>query len=240
VGAIAADSVATEVRILVVEDEAPILDMLSMSLTFVGYRVLRASKGSDALALAKKDRVDLALLDVMLPDTDGFDLLRRLRQINPDMAAVFVTARDALEDRINGLTLGGDDYVTKPFSLEEVVTRVGVVLRRTHPVTDERPANRVTFEDLVLDEDEHQVWRGDSPVDLSPTEFSLLRYLMRNAGRVVTKAQILDHVWHYDFDGNSGVVESYISYLRRKIDVVEPRLIHTVRGVGYVLRTRPS
>ena len=233
------DPVAPGVQILVVEDEAPILDMLSMSLTFVGYRVLRASKGSEALAHAKKDRVDLALLDVMLPDTDGFDLLRRLRHINPDMAAVFVTARDALEDRISGLTLGGDDYVTKPFSLEEVVTRVGVVLRRTHPTTEERPANRVTFEDLVLDEDEHQVWRDGNAVELSPTEFSLLRYLMRNAGRVVTKAQILDHVWHYDFDGNSGVVESYISYLRRKIDVVEPRLIHTVRGVGYVLRTRP-
>jgi len=175
----------------------------------------------------------------MLPDTDGFDLLRRLRHINPDMAAVFVTARDALEDRISGLTLGGDDYVTKPFSLEEVVTRVGVVLRRTHPTTEERPANRLVFEDVVLDEDEHQVWRAGDLVELSPTEFSLLRYLMRNAGRVVTKAQILDHVWHYDFEGNSGVVESYISYLRRKIDVVEPPLIHTVRGVGYVLRTRP-
>lgn len=239
VGEIAPDIVASGVRVLVVEDEAPILDMLSMSLAFVGYRVLRASSGSEALALAKTDRVDLALLDVMLPDTDGFDLLRRLRTINPEMAAVFVTARDALEDRINGLTLGGDDYVTKPFSLEEVVTRVGVVLRRTHPATGERPANRVTFEDLVLDEDEHQVWRAGTLVDLSPTEFSLLRYLMRNAGHVVNKSQILDHVWHYDFGGNSGVVESYISYLRRKIDVVDPPLIHTVRGVGYVLRTKP-
>jgi two-component system, OmpR family, response regulator len=237
-GTIAPDPAAPDVQILVVEDEAPILDMLAMSLGFVGYSVLRASKVSEALGLARKHRVDLALLDVMLPDTDGFDLLRRLRSINPDMAAVFVTARDALEDRIAGLTLGGDDYVTKPFSLEEVVTRVGVVLRRTHPLTEERPANRLTYADLVLDEDEHQVWRAGDLVDLSPTEFSLLRFLMRNAGRVMTKAQILDHVWHYDFDGNSGVVESYISYLRRKIDGVDPPLIQTVRGVGYVLRTR--
>jgi len=237
-GSFAPDSVAPGVQVLVVEDEAPILDMLAMSLAFVGYRVLRAGRGSEALALAKRHRVDLALLDVMLPDTDGFELLRRLRSLNSDMAAVFVTARDALEDRISGLTLGGDDYVTKPFSLEEVVTRVAVVLRRTHPATEERTPNRLTFADLVLDEDEHQVWRAGRLVDLSPTEFSLLRYLMRNAGRVVNKAQILDHVWHYDFDGNAGVVESYISYLRRKIDAVEPPLIHTVRGVGYVLRSR--
>ncbi|GAB3246145.1 response regulator transcription factor [Nocardioides dilutus] len=239
-GTIAPDPAAADVQILVVEDEAPILDMLSMSLGFVGYRVLRASQGSEALELARRHRVDLALLDVMLPDTDGFDLLRRLRSVNPDMAAVFVTARDALEDRIAGLTLGGDDYVTKPFSLEEVVTRVGVVLRRTHPSTEERPANRLTYADLVLDEDEHQVWRAGELVDLSPTEFSLLRFLMRNAGRVMTKAQILDHVWHYDFNGNAGVVESYISYLRRKVDAAHPPLIHTVRGVGYVLRTRPG
>lgn len=237
-GMTAPDSVAPDAQILVVEDEAPILDMLAMSLGFVGYTVLRASKGAEALALARKHRVDLAVLDVMLPDTDGFDLLRRLRYVHPAMAAVFVTARDALEDRIAGLTLGGDDYVTKPFSLEEVVTRVGVVLRRTHPATEERPANRLGYADLVLDEDEHQVWRGGELVDLSPTEFSLLRFLMRNAGRVMTKAQILDHVWHYDFDGNTGVVESYISYLRRKIDVADPPLIQTVRGVGYVLRTR--
>ena len=237
-GMIAPEPAAPDAQILVVEDEAPILDMLSMSLGFVGYRVLRATRGSEALDLARRNRVDLALLDVMLPDTDGFDLLRRLRSVNPVMAAVFVTARDALEDRIAGLTLGGDDYVTKPFSLEEVVTRVGVVLRRTHPDTAERPPNRLVCADLVLDEDEHQVWRAGELVDLSPTEFSLLRFLMRNPDRVMTKAQILDHVWHYDFDGNSGVVESYISYLRRKVDNVDPPLIHTVRGFGYVLRTR--
>jgi two-component system OmpR family response regulator len=238
-GSITADSVAPGVRILVVEDEPAILDMLSMSLAFVGYDVLRASTGVEALAHAEHQPVDLALLDVMLPDTEGFTLLRRLRTIRPDMAAVFVTARDALDDRLAGLTLGGDDYVTKPFSLEEVVTRVGVVLRRTRPATGVTQTNRLTCEDLVLDEDQHQVWRGESLIDLSPTEFSLLRFLMRNSGRVMSRAQILDHVWHYDFHGNSGVVESYISYLRRKLDVVEPPLIHTVRGVGYVLR-RPS
>jgi len=238
-GSIAADSVAPGVRILVVEDEPAILDMLSMSLAFVGYDVVRASTGLEALAHAQQHPVDLALLDVMLPDTEGFTLLRRLRVVHPDMAAVFVTARDALEDRLAGLTLGGDDYVTKPFSLEEVVARVGVVLRRTRPAASDHETNRLTYGDLVLDEDQHQVWRGDSLIELSPTEFSLLRFLMRNAGRVMSRAQILDHVWHYDFHGNSGVIESYISYLRRKIDVVDPPLIHTVRGVGYVLR-RPS
>ena len=153
-----------------------------------------------------------------------------------DLPFIGGPARDALEDRISGLTLGGDDYVTKPFSLEEVVTRVAVVLRRTHPATEERTPNRLTFADLVLDEDEHQVWRAGRLVDLSPTEFSLLRYLMRNAGRVVNKAQILDHVWHYDFDGDNNILETYVSYLRRKLNKHGPPLIHTVRLVGYVLR----
>jgi two-component system, OmpR family, response regulator len=238
VGTITADSVGPGVRVLVVEDEPPILDMLCMSLAFVGYEVLRASTGVEALAHARQQRVDLALLDVMLPDTEGFALLRRLRTVHPDMAAVFVTARDALEDRLAGLTLGGDDYVTKPFSLEEVVTRVGVVLRRTRPADEETQANQLTYADLLLDEDKHQVWRGEALIELSPTEFSLLRFLMRNAERVMSRAQILDHVWHYDFHGNTGVIESYISYLRRKIDMVDPPLIHTVRGVGYVLRQR--
>jgi two-component system, OmpR family, response regulator len=229
------DSVVPGTRLLVVEDEPAIQDMLAMSLAFVGYDVVRAGTGSEAIAHADTGRIDLALLDVMLPDTDGFALLRRLRQVHPDMAAVFVTARDALEDRLAGLTLGGDDYVTKPFSLEEVVARVGVVLRRTRPAA-ESETNRLTYADLVLDEDRHEVHRGDQLIPLSPTEFSLLRFLMRNAGRVMSRAQILDHVWHYDFNGNSGVVESYISYLRRKIDAVDPPLIHTIRGVGYVLR----
>ncbi len=229
------DSVVPDTRLLVVEDEPAIQEMLVMSLAFVGYDVVRAGSGSEAIAQAETGRIDLALLDVMLPDTDGFALLRRLRQVHPEMAAVFVTARDSLEDRLAGLTLGGDDYVTKPFSLAEVVARVGVVLRRTRPAVDSEP-NRLTYADLVLDEDRHEVHRGDRSIALSPTEFSLLRFLMRNAGLVMSRAQILDHVWHYDFNGNSGVVESYISYLRRKIDAADPPLIHTIRGVGYVLR----
>ncbi len=239
-GRITRDSVAPGIRLLVVEDELAIQDMLAMSLAFVGYDVVRASTGKEALACAAQGRIDLALLDVMLPDIDGFELLRRLRQIHPELAAVFVTARDALEDRLNGLTLGGDDYITKPFSLEEVVTRVTVVLRRTRPTSEGRVPNQLVYADLVLDEDRHEVCRAGRSINLSPTEFSLLRFLMRNPERVMSRAQILDHVWHYDFNGNSSVVESYISYLRRKIDAVDPPLIHTVRGVGYVLRSRAS
>ncbi len=235
-GSIARDSVVPGTRLLVVEDEPAIQDMLAMSLAFVGYEVLRAGTGTEALAHADAGRIDLALLDVMLPDTDGFGLLRRLRRAQPDMAAVFVTARDGLEDRLTGLTRGGDDYITKPFSLEEVVARVAVVLRRTRPAGEEAEPHRLVYADLVLDEDRHEVARGDVAINLSPTEFSLLRFLMTNADRVLSRAQILDHVWHYDFAGNSGVVESYISYLRRKIDTAGPPLIHTVRGVGYVLR----
>lgn len=231
------DSVVPGTRLLVVEDEPAIQDMLAMSLAFVGYEVLRASTGTEAVAHADKVKIDLALLDVMLPDTDGVDLLRRLRKVHPDMAAVFVTARDALEDRLAGLTLGGDDYITKPFSLEEVVARVGVVLRRTRPATREE-TNRLTYADLELDEARHEVHRAGKLVTLSPTEFALLRFLMRNAELVMSRAQILDHVWHYDFNGNSGVVESYISYLRRKVDIIEPPLIHTIRGVGYVLKVQ--
>jgi two-component system, OmpR family, response regulator len=234
--AIRPDSVVPGIRLLIVEDEPAIQDMLAMSLAFVGYDVLRASNGSEAVAHADKVKIDLALLDVMLPDTDGVDLLRQLRKVHPDMAAVFVTARDALEDRLAGLTLGGDDYVTKPFSLEEVVARVGVVLRRTRP-TVSAEAHRITYADLELDEARHEVHRAGQLVSLSPTEFALLRFLMRNAELVMSRAQILDHVWHYDFNGNSGVVESYISYLRRKVDVVDPPLIHTIRGIGYVLKS---
>lgn len=235
VPAITPDSVVPGTRLLVVEDEPAIQDMLAMSLAFVGYEVLRAGSGAEALAHADTGRIDLALLDVMLPDTDGLELLRRLRSVQPEVAAVFVTARDALEDRLAGLTLGGDDYVTKPFSLEEVVARVGVVLRRTRPTVAE--TNRLVYADLVLDEDRHEVHRGERSITLSPTEFALLRFLLRNAELVMSRAQILDHVWHYDFHGNAGVVESYISYLRRKVDAEGPPLIHTVRGVGYVLRT---
>lgn len=233
--AVTPDSVVPGTRLLVVEDEPAIQDMLAMSLAFVGYEVLRASTGAEAVAHANTAKVDLALLDVMLPDTDGVDLLRQLRKVHPDMAAVFVTARDALEDRLAGLTLGGDDYVTKPFSLEEVVARVGVVLRRTRPAARD-VSTHLTYADLELDEARHEVHRAGQVITLSPTEFALLRFLMRNAELVMSRAQILDHVWHYDFNGNSGVVESYISYLRRKVDTIEPPLIHTIRGVGYVLK----
>ncbi len=231
---ISRDSVVPGVRVLVVEDEPPIQEMLALSLRFVGYEVERAGSVQQALAAARAHTIHLALLDVMLPDGDGFALLKELRDLHPEMAAVFLTARDALEDRLSGLTIGGDDYVTKPFSLEEVVTRVGVVLRRTRAV--ERPSEQLAYADVTMDEEGHRVWRAGRELDLSPTEFALLRFLLRNAGRVLSRAQILDHVWHYDFNGSSGVVETYISYLRRKIDTDGPALIHTVRGIGYTLR----
>jgi two-component system OmpR family response regulator len=179
------------------------------------------------------------VLDVMLPDLDGFEIVKRLRGGGLHTPVVFLTARDETEDKIRGLTLGGDDYVTKPFSLEEVVARIHAVLRRTAGETQAAPP-RLTFADIELDEESHEVWRGGNAVALSPTEFKLLRYFMTNAGRVLSKPQILDHVWDYDFRGEVGIVESYVSVLRRKIDNRSPRLIHTLRGVGYVLRLPPS
>ncbi|PPK64878.1 response regulator transcription factor [Actinokineospora auranticolor] len=223
--------------LLVVEDDAAIRDLLATSLRFAGFDVATAATGDDGLRQAEKLRPDLVLLDVMLPDRDGFDVLRRLRAGGQGVPVLFLTARDANHDKITGLTLGGDDYVTKPFSLEEVIARVNAVLRRTRPVEGEPERLRVA--DLELDVDSHVVRRGGRPVELSPTEFKLLHYLLRNAGRVVSKAQILDQVWNYDFNGEAGVVESYISYLRRKVDDGTGgavRLIHTVRGFGYVLR----
>jgi two-component system OmpR family response regulator len=175
------------------------------------------------------------VLDIMLPDLDGFSVVRRLRSDNVPVSVVFLTARDATEDKVAGLTLGGDDYVTKPFSIEELVARVRAVLRRSQGPSAQN-SGRLTFADLELDEDTREVWRGPESIQLTATEFKLLRYLMLNPRRVLTKAQILDHVWQYDFDGDANVVETYISYLRKKIDRVEPRLIHTVRGVGYSLR----
>src|SRR5215467_10269148 len=220
-------------RLLVVEDEPNILELLAASLRYAGFEVVTAAAGSEAVQAAHRHRPDLIVLDVMLPDIDGFEVLQRLRSGGTRTPVVFLTARDATEDKIRGLTLGGDDYVTKPFSLEELTARIRAVLRRT--AGDEPPA-RLKFADLELDEESHEVWRDGHRVSLSPTEFKLLRYLMANAGRVLSKAQILDHVWHYDFRGDDSIVESYISYLRRKVDIVEPRLIHTLRGVGYVLR----
>ena len=229
-----------EARLLVVEDEPNIRELLSTSLRFAGFEVHAAADGATALKLAELERPDLLVLDVMLPDMDGFAVTRRLRDQGRRMPVVFLTARDATEDKVTGLTVGGDDYVTKPFSLEEVVARIRAVLRRTGGVGGE-DGGRLVFADLVMDEDSHEVRRGGRLVELSPTEFKLLRYLMLNPNRVLSKAQILDHVWDYDFRGESGIVESYISYLRRKVDAdAAVPLIHTRRGVGYVLRLPPE
>ncbi|MBN2623642.1 MAG: response regulator transcription factor [Acidimicrobiales bacterium] len=224
-----------EARLLVVDDEPNIVELLSTSLRFAGFAVATAMTGADAVKSVERHRPDLVLLDVMLPDVDGFVVLRRLREGRDHLPVLFLTARDANDDKVTGLTLGGDDYVTKPFSLEEVVARIRAVLRRTRGDTGDRP-DRLTVADLRLDDESHEVWRGDREVQLSPTEYNLLRYLMVNAGRVLSKSQILDHVWSYDFDGDANIVESYVSYLRRKLDDGEEPLIHTVRGVGYVLR----
>ncbi|GAA3090489.1 response regulator transcription factor [Streptosporangium carneum] len=229
-----------EARLLIVEDEPNILELLAASLRFAGFGVNTAGNGTDAVAAVQRYRPDLIVLDVMLPDMDGFDVVRRLRGGGTDTPVVFLTARDATEDKIRGLTAGGDDYVTKPFSLEEVVARIRAVLRRTGAGELFTRPPRLTFADIELDEESHEVWRGGRAVALSPTEFKLLRYFMANAGRVLSKAQILDHVWDYDFRGDVGIVESYVSVLRRKIDNVDPRLIHTLRGVGYVLRLPPG
>jgi two-component system OmpR family response regulator len=228
-----------EARLLVVDDEPGIRELLTASLRFAGFDVLPAADGEEALRLAEQYRPDLVVLDVMLPDLDGFTVTRRLRERGRQMPVLFLTARDETSDKINGLTVGGDDYVTKPFSLEEVVARIRAVLRRTG-VAGEPGSGRLVFHDLELDEDSHEVRREGKLVDLSPTEFKLLRYLMLNPNRVLSKAQILDHVWAYDFNGEAGIVESYISYLRRKIDQVSPPLLHTKRGVGYVLRLPPE
>lgn len=227
-----------EARLLIVEDEPTILELLAASLRFAGFEVNVASSGSEAVSAARRHPPDLVVTDTMLPDMDGFDVVRRLRGHGTHIPAVFLTARDATEDRNRGLTLAGDDYVTKPFSLEEVIARIRAVLRRTAGDPLAEPP-RLALADIELDEESHEVWRGGSAVPLSPTEFKLLRYFMANAGRVLSKAQILDHVWDYDFRGDAGIVESYVSVLRRKIDNANPRLIHTLRGVGYVMRTPP-
>jgi two-component system OmpR family response regulator len=228
------DGAQARPKLLVVEDDPNIVELLSASLRFAGFEVTAATNGAQALADARLSPPDLVVLDVMLPDLDGFEVIRRMRDGGTRTPVVFLTARDATEDKIRGLTLGGDDYVTKPFSLEELTARIRAVLRRSNGEPDER--STLNFADLELDEESHEVRRAGTLVSLSPTEFKLLRYLLLNAGRVLSKAQILDHVWQYDFRGDDSIVESYISYLRRKVDTVEPRLIHTLRGVGYVLR----
>ena len=227
---------APEAKLLVVDDEPNIRDLLASSLRFAGFDVSTAEDGSSAFHEAQAVRPDLIVLDVMLPDMDGFTVTRRLRDAGLTTPVLFLTARDDMRDKIQGLTVGGDDYVTKPFGLEEVVARIRAILRRTMGGDDEDGKLRVG--DLVIDEDAHEVKRAGVDIDLSPTEFKLLRYLVINAGRVVSKMQILDHVWEYDWDGEVAIVESYISYLRRKIDTGDAsgELIHTNRGVGYILR----
>lgn len=223
-------------RVLVVDDEPNICALLSATLRLTGFEVRIAHGGHDALIAAEEYRPDLVVLDVMLPDLDGFQVAQRLRSSGFPVPVLFLTAKDSVEDRISGLTVGGDDYVIKPFSLEEVVLRIRAILRRGRGEMALADDGILRYADLELDEDAHEVRRGGRLVDLSPTEFNLLRYLLTNAGRVVSKAQILDRVWSYDFGGDGRIVESYVYYLRRKIDKWDPPLIHTVRGVGYALR----
>jgi two-component system, OmpR family, response regulator len=223
-------------KILVVDDEPNICALLAATLRLIEFDVRVANGGREALIAAEEYEPDLVVLDVMLPDLDGFQVAQRLRASGHPVPVLFLTARDAVEDRISGLTAGADDYVTKPFSLEEVVLRIRAILRRSRGDATLVDAGVLRYADLELDEDAHEVRRGGAVVDLSPTEFNLLRYLLTNAGRVVSKAQILDRVWSYDFGGDGRIVESYVYYLRRKIDKWDPPLIHTVRGVGYSLR----
>ncbi|MEI6649105.1 MAG: response regulator transcription factor [Actinomycetes bacterium] len=229
-------SEATTQRILVVDDENSISELISTSLRFVGFEVRTAASGAEALRVAEEFKPHALILDVMLPDQNGFEVCRQLRQDGHSVGVLFLTAKDSVEDKITGLTIGGDDYVTKPFSLEELVARLRALLRRIGVIQVETDDEKIRFADLELDEATHEVRRAGHMVELSPTEFLLLRYLMINADRVVSKSQILDHVWQYDFRGDAGIVETYISYLRKKIDIYEPALIHTVRGVGYRMR----
>jgi two-component system, OmpR family, response regulator len=227
----------TAVRVLVVDDESTLSDLLSMALRYEGWEVKTAADGMSAVRLAREFRPDAVVLDVMLPDFDGLEVLRRMRSESPDVPVLFLTAKDSVEDRVAGLTAGGDDYVTKPFSLEELVARLRGLMRRSGMANAAKEGSELVVGDLVLDEDSHEVRRGEDIVELTATEFELLRYLMRNPKRVLSKAQILDRVWHYDFGGQSNVVELYISYLRKKIDAGRTPMIHTVRGAGYVLKT---
>lgn len=222
-------------RVLVVDDEASLCELLGTVLRYEGWQVETALNGQSALKVARSLDPDVVVLDMMMPDLDGLAVMRRLRERSPRLPILFLTARDAVEDRVAGLTAGGDDYVTKPFSLEEVVARLRALMRRMGAVTESADAT-ITVGDLVLDEDSHEVWRAGDPIHLTATEFELLRYLMRNPRRVLSKAQILDRVWNYDFGGQANIVELYISYLRRKIDAGREPMIHTLRGAGYVLK----
>lgn len=228
------DANSPGLRVLVVDDEVNIADLVATALRYEGFEVQTAADGRAALAGVRSFAPDLIVLDVMLPDLDGFEVQSLIRADGATVPVLFLTARDAVEDRVRGLTLGGDDYMTKPFSLAELVARVRAVLRRTAGAPVE--LHQLRFADLELDDDTHEVRRGERRIDLSPTEFTLLRYLLLNPRRVLSKAQILDHVWQYDFGGDGRIVETYISYLRKKVDRDGPPLIHTLRGVGYSLR----
>ena len=227
-------------RILVVDDESSISDLISTSLRFVGFDVRTAANGAQALQIAEEFKPHAMVLDVMLPDLDGFEVCKQIRNEGVETGVLFLTAKDGMDDKVKGLTLGGDDYMTKPFSLEELVARLRALLRRTGVTQIDQDDEKIRFADLELDEATHEVRRGGQLLDLSPTEFLLIRYLLINADRVVSKSQILDHVWQYDFRGDAGIVETYISYLRKKIDIFDPPLIHTIRGVGYRLRMPPK
>ena len=219
--------------ILVVDDEPSIVDSVAMVLRYEGYEVDVAHTGRGALQKAQEGLFDLIVLDVMLPDLDGLEVTRRIRSDGLDVAVLFLTAKSDVEDRIAGLTIGGDDYVSKPFSLMEIVARTKAILRRRAAPEDER---KLQFADLVMDEESHEVWRAGTPIKLTATEFNLLRIFLLNPRHVLSKDQIIDHVWHYDFGGNQNIVETYVRYLRKKLEAVGPPLIHTIRLVGYVLR----
>ena len=230
------DTKMPRANILLVDDEDNLRSMLDAALSHHGFTVDPAANGRTAIEKALAAAPDLILLDVMMPGLDGFEVCRRLRADGVKTPILFLTAKDTTEDTVRGLTLGGDDYLTTPFSLEELVARVNSLLRRSG--TESASSAVLSYADLILDDDAHRVTRAGVEIRLSPTEFDLLRFLLTNQGRVMSKAQILDHVWHFDFDGDGGIVETYVGYLRRKIDHDEPRLIHTIRGVGYTLRVK--
>jgi two-component system OmpR family response regulator len=223
--------------ILVVDDEEPLTDLVSSALRFAGYEVRTESNGFDALRTIKTEAPDLIVLDVNMPELDGFEVCRRIRRDGVQTPVIFLTARDEIDDLRVGFRQGGDDYITKPFSLEELGLRIEALLRRAGGMAE---SARIALGDLVVDEDAHQVFKGEEEVQLSPTEFRLLRFLLLNQGRVMSKGQIVDYVWEYDFDGNYGIVETYVSYLRKKLGDTKGTLIQTVRGVGYVIRTNRS
>jgi len=225
---------ADPTRVLVVDDELNLAELVSTALRYADFATATASNAEETMAQVASFQPHLIILDVMLPDMDGFEVAKRLSAVGSEAPILFLTARDSTDDKVRGLTVGGDDYVTKPFSLDELVARVRVILRRSGRREDSR--NILTFADLEMDEDLREVRRADQPIELTATEYRLLRYLLINARRVLTRAQILDHVWSYDFGGEAGILETYISYLRKKVDAIDPPLIHTVRGMGYVLR----